>query len=95
MAHTGSTDPRYSSRRWRRLRDQVIRRDGPHCPVPGCTTDLTRPGLLHADHIHEVEDGGAFWDPTNVQLLCRYHHSAKTLDQYARRHGGGITSPNA
>jgi 5-methylcytosine-specific restriction endonuclease McrA len=87
------SDPRYGTKRWRTLRAQVIRRDGPHCSLPHCTSDMSEPGMIHVDHIVEVEDGGPFWDPTNLRVVCKRHHFAKTLETAATR--GGPISPNA
>lgn len=78
-------DPRYRTKRWRVLRGRVLDRWGYRCAVPGCTSDTTRPRSLDVDHIVELKDGGDFWDPTNLQPLCRSHHSKKTRDQQIRR----------
>jgi 5-methylcytosine-specific restriction enzyme A len=87
-------DPRYNTRRWKRLRLQVIARDGRICSVPGCTTPMAEPNATHVDHIIEVRDGGPFWDPTNLRVVCKRHHLAKTLSVSAHR-GGIPTSPHA
>ncbi|MPZ14318.1 MAG: HNH endonuclease [Chloroflexi bacterium] len=71
-------DPRYRTKRWRQLRDQVIRRDGRRCAITGCITDMTAKGMTHVDHINEAQDGGDFWDPDNCQVLCKHHHDSKT-----------------
>lgn len=81
----GSPDPRYKSARWLRLRAAILRRDHHRCSIPGCTTDMTLPREAHVDHIHEVKDGGDFWDPSNLRVLCRRHHAAKTLSVAAER----------
>ena len=78
-------DPRYDTARWARLRTRIIKRDGGTCVRPGCQTDTSQPRTLHVDHIHEVRDDGAFWDPANLETLCRTHHSAKTLERKAER----------
>lgn len=88
-----SDDSRYKSARWRRLRESVIRRDGRRCSVPGCAADMALPRMTHVDHIIEVGDGGDFWDPSNLRVLCRTHHAAKTLMVMASR--GERPSPNA
>ena len=79
------TDPRYGTKRWRRLADSVIRRDGRVCALPGCTTDMTLPGMVCVDHIIDKSDGGPFWDPANLQVLCRPHNMAKGLEASAGR----------
>ena len=78
-------DPRYHSRRWRELRAQVLKRDGPFCSVPGCQTDMSSKHQVQVDHILELKDGGDFWDPVNLQVLCKIHHSAKSLMQAGAR----------
>jgi 5-methylcytosine-specific restriction protein A len=72
-------DRRYSTQRWQKLRAQAIQRDN-GCSISGCHR-----GNLHADHIIEVKDGGAFWDINNLQVLCKEHHDAKTLTVKAGR----------
>lgn len=87
------SDPRYRLARWRRLREQVIRRDGVRCSTPGCTTDMRGKYKIHVDHIVEVRDGGPFWDPTNLHVLCKPHHRSKTILTAAIR--SEPVSPNA
>lgn len=92
-------DRRYSTARWQRLRDQVIRRDGRMCSVEGCTSDMSLPRMTQVDHIIEVKDGGGFWDPQNLRLVCKPHHDAKTMVVAAdrpsvdRRGAGGRSFP--
>ncbi|MXY35932.1 MAG: HNH endonuclease [Dehalococcoidia bacterium] len=58
--------------RWRRLRRQVLERDGYRCQACG------KAGRLEVDHIRRVRDGGEEWEPSNLQALCRGCHIAKT-----------------
>lgn len=74
-------DRRYTTRRWRTLREQALVRDGYHCVKPACTN----PGPLAVDHIWEVADGGPFWSLDNLQTLCDSHHKQKTNLERARR----------
>jgi len=85
-------DPRYHTARWQKLRAQIIRRDGQRCSAASCTKQMQSNGMTHVDHIVEVQDGGAFWEPANLRVLCWYHHTAKTLSVAASR---DIRSPNA
>ncbi len=62
----------YSSKRWRMLRRQVLTAQ-PWCAVLGCT-ELAR----DVDHITPLAQGGSPWDKTNLQGLCKPHHSQKT-----------------
>lgn len=68
-------DPRYHTERWQTLRRRIIRRDGARCSVLRCRNDQSK---LHVDHIIEVDDGGPFWDESNLQVLCKPHHDAKS-----------------
>lgn len=83
-------DRRYSTARWRRLRQKVIARDGRICSVPDCRSDMTLKGMVHIDHIVEVRDGGAFWSPDNCRVVCRYHHFEKSVGTIAARASGAI-----
>lgn len=81
------TDRRYHTARWRRVREQVLRRDGHRCRiVPGC--DL--PGNV-ADHINPVYPGmpdAEFYDPRNLQAACWPHNRGKAFEAAARRRAG-------
>lgn len=65
-------------RAWRRV---VIARAGGRCQAPGCGAT----GLLYADHVVELKDGGAPLAPANGQALCAVHHGRKTADARASR----------
>lgn len=58
----------------------VKERAGWKCEVCG-----TRQGRLYADHIVEIEDGGAPFDDRNGQCLCHAHHQQKTARERAKR----------
>lgn len=74
------TSPFYSTpefRRWRavvvqraRRRCEWVKDDGSVCGV----SDVK----MYADHVVEVKDGGAEFDPSNGQCLCARHHTIKT-----------------
>ena len=63
---------RLDPKRWARVRRLVFDRDGWRCRSCG------RAGRLECDHIQPLEDGGAEFDPANLQSLCRRCHIAKT-----------------
>lgn len=86
-------DPRYHTARWRTLRQQILQRDGRVCSVTPCHSPMNQPGQTHVDHIVEITDGGSFWDPHNLHVLCKRHHFAKTLNEATVR--GNPSSPNA
>jgi len=74
----GVTYPRHSrgiigTSRWRRLRVEVLRRDGWRCVQCGAR------GRLEVDHIRPVRTHpeGAF-EPGNLQCLCPSCHTKKT-----------------
>jgi 5-methylcytosine-specific restriction endonuclease McrA len=54
---------------------------------------MAAPRMTQIDHIIEVRDGGGFWDPANLRVVCKPHHDSKTLDVAAQR--GEPISPNA
>lgn len=89
------TDPRYKTGRWRKLRAYIIRRDGRHCAIPGCTTDMTQAYTTIVDHITEVTEhttDAEFYNPDGLQVLCWSHNIAKGHDAAATR--DEPTSPN-
>lgn len=63
----------YDSPRWRALVRQV-RREEPVCRR--CKVTPT----ADVDHILELEDGGAPYDRTNLQGMCRPCHRIKTAE---------------
>jgi hypothetical protein len=71
-----STDRRYRTQRWRRLREAVLRRDGYACRVvAGCQARATV-----ADHVSPVYPGmpdDEFFDPRNLRASCRRHNLAR------------------
>ncbi len=58
--------PQYSGP-WKRIRRQVLERDGHLCQIrgPRCTTAATE-----VDHILSVSQGGAWFDPLNLRASC-------------------------
>lgn len=68
------TDTRWVYRhpRWRPLRTQVLD-EQPWCADTGCTQMA-----VDVDHIVPLAFGGKPFDRTNLQGLCKPHHSIKT-----------------
>ena len=66
-------------RRWRRVRREVLDRDGWRCRTCG------RAGRLEVDHVVPLEWGGAPYDAGNCQALCRPCHFAKTAAEAAAK----------
>ena len=79
-------DAHYSSPEHKAWRKAAMVRAGWKCQAPGCTKRAPK-DRLYADHIVELRDGGDPLDPANSQVLCSSHHTSKTLDQRAKRHG--------
>jgi 5-methylcytosine-specific restriction protein A len=57
---------------WRKLRAQILERDGGLCTIPDCG----QPGN-EVDHITPKHQGGTD-DPSNLASKCRRHHASKT-----------------
>ena len=81
-------DPFYRSSAWAGLVRTIKAQRGYRCEAEGCGRDCSRtPRALIGDHIVERKDGGADFDPLNVQLLCIGCHNRKTARERARRAG--------
>lgn len=80
-----AVDPHYLTPEHQAWRGEVIRRSGNRCQGPGCRTP-DRSTRLYADHVRELRDGGAPFDPANGQALCGACHSRKTAAARAARH---------
>jgi 5-methylcytosine-specific restriction enzyme A len=77
-----------TGRPWRRLRDQIMERDGHLCRCDECTR-LGRTRLAHeVDHIVPLADGGTD-DPRNLRAINRDCHKLKTQVESAAGRGVG------
>lgn len=65
---------------YRGWREEVMRLSGHRCRLCG-----RRNGRLFADHIVEIKDGGAPYDPANGQALCGSCHTKKTVKERNKR----------
>ena len=63
---------RTSKRAWRRLRLEILERDGYRCRKCG------KAGRLEVDHIKPLRRGGDEYSPGNLQAICRGCHIEKT-----------------
>lgn len=70
----------YSTPEYRAWAVAVKQRAGWRCEVCG-----TREGRLYADHIVEIEDGGAPFDVRNGSTKCASCHQKKTARERANR----------
>lgn len=62
----------YQTKEWQTLTNR-LRKAKPYCSKCGVT------GVrLFGDHVTELKDGGAAFDPSNVQILCGSCHRIKT-----------------
>jgi len=78
----------YNSPRWRRLRSEIVQLRGIWCQAEGCPNLGT--DLDHIRPLREILELGLDpFDPANVQLLCKRHHSEKTAAEVFRRSAGG------
>lgn len=76
-------DPHYSTPEHRAWRAEVIRRSGGACA--DCQTAGKR---LYADHVVELRDGGAPFNPANGAARCGACHTRKTAAARAARQRG-------
>lgn len=77
----------YSTPEYRQWRAIVIARANGRCQDPACRTPHRLPSRLFADHIVELRDGGAPFDPANGLARCGACHTRKTADARAKRLG--------
>ena len=73
----------YNTSRWRKIRLMIFKRDGFKCQMNGCgrvESDISR---LVCDHIKPHRgDRLLFWDPENLQTLCKpCHDSTKQREE--------------
>jgi hypothetical protein len=57
----------YHTPQWRRVRKQVLERDGGRCRIQGDRCKLV---AAHVDHIVPVDAGGAWFDLDNLRASC-------------------------
>ncbi|MDA0769230.1 MAG: hypothetical protein BZY79_01745 [SAR202 cluster bacterium Casp-Chloro-G4] len=63
---------------WRKFRREIFKRDKWTCQSCGTRHWPKFRGILEADHITPLADGGAEFDEANVQTLCKPCHRGKT-----------------
>ena len=74
--------------RWRKVRIQVLKRDGGLCQ--SCLKDGRVTEASEVDHIVPTAAGGAFYDDDNLQSICRPCHQAKTVSEGVFGHPGSV-----
>jgi 5-methylcytosine-specific restriction endonuclease McrA len=72
----------YHTPEWRRVRQQILTRDGRYCQLrlDGCRMDAT-----HVHHIVDWRDGGAPYDPSNLVAACAQCNIAERNKRVAER----------
>lgn len=75
----GPTSHIYNCHRWRKLRLQILIRDGWRCQL--CGVGLYRAkngkrGNAAVDHITPLSQGGAPYDPANLRAICQADNTA-------------------
>ena len=82
-------DPAYLTPEHRVWREIVISRAGRRCEATVKTGQRCQKAepkhRMFADHVVEVSDGGARYDPKNGRCLCGSHHTSKTAQARADR----------
>lgn len=78
-------DPHYATPEHQAWRKEVIRRSGGRCQDATCKTPHRTGIRLFADHVHELRDGGAPFDPANGLARCGACHTRKTVAERAKR----------
>jgi hypothetical protein len=84
-------DPFYLAPEWRALVARLIRQRGRRCECCGATHDADgQPVRIIADHVVELKDGGAPFDPRNIRLMAAGCHNRKTAkardERFAKQH---------
>ena len=62
----------YKSARWKRLREDYLT-ENPYCECERLATVV--------DHKIPIKNGGAIWEWSNLQSMCRYCHNRKTAKE--------------
>jgi 5-methylcytosine-specific restriction protein A len=81
-----TVDPLYNTPEYRKWREIVVSRARGRCEwvENGRRCNVAEPRMI-ADHIIEVRDDGAKFDPANGQCLCFRHHTIKTNRERDKR----------
>ena len=80
-----TAEPIYASREYAEWRRIVISRAHGYCQDPSCKYP-NRCGIrLFADHVIELKDGGAPFDPSNGLARCGSCHTIKTVAERIKR----------
>lgn len=81
----------YKTPDWRRLRLDTFRRDGFTCQMTGCGRVEGNLGRLVCDHVRPHRgDRALFFEPTNLQTLCKPCHDSRKQAEERRAQARGL-----
>lgn len=80
----GTTTERGYGSEWRKLRDQVMRRDAGICQCRHCKASGAIKAANEVDHITPKAHGGTD-DPSNLQAINRDCHKRKTVEDEGKQ----------
>jgi 5-methylcytosine-specific restriction protein A len=83
-------DPIYHTAAYEAWRTTVVDRAGGWCQDQRCKTPNRKPRRLFADHVIELQDGGAPFDPANGLARCGSCHTRKTAEERAKRQASQV-----
>lgn len=87
-----TAEPIYTTREYAEWRRIVISRAHGCCQDPSCKYPNRHGIRLFADHVIELKDGGAPFDPSNGLARCGSCHTIKTVAERNKRIAGRCTS---
>ncbi|MDH3267337.1 MAG: HNH endonuclease [Ignavibacteria bacterium] len=68
----------YNSKAWKRLRIYKLTKN-PLCEI--CLEMNIKTLAIEVDHITPIEQGGNKYKESNLQSICKQHHSQKTIGE--------------
>jgi len=86
-----TAEPIYTTREYAEWRRIVISRAHGRCQDPSCKHPNRYGIRLFADHVIELKDGGAPFDPSNGLARCGSCHTIKTVAERSKRSAARCT----
>ena len=71
------TDSRYRTAKWKKVRIDVLNRDGWLCWAEGCDVGATV--CDHIEPVHPAMTDAEFYDPRNLRASCAWHNVARGM----------------
>ena len=90
-----TAEPIYASHEYAEWRRIVIGGAHGYCQDPSCKYPNRHGIRLFADHVIELKDGGAPFDPSNGLARCGSCHTIKTVAERKKRSAGRCTPDDA